>query len=136
MAQYAVLQGLVDEYYARFRGLVVERRKIAPANVADCTDGRVVSGVKAVELGLADEVGGVREAFAAAKKLAGIKSASLVKYSNKERPARSMYALSENGPKAKSDRGVTLHMDLGGIMGEVAPGETSGIFYLWMPSMQ
>src|SRR5262245_11231243 len=80
-SQYAVLQGMVDEYFARFKGLVLERRPaIKPEDVERCTDGRVFSGVQAKSLGLVDEVGGVREAFATAKQLAGLTAASLVKY--------------------------------------------------------
>ena len=90
-----MLQGLVDGYFARFKGLVIERRKgVKPENVAMCTDGRVFSGDQALELGLVDQVGGIRDAFETAKQLAGLEAATLVKYSDKEHPARTAYTLS------------------------------------------
>ncbi len=137
--QYAVLQHLVDEYFARFKGLVLERRPgIKPEDVATCTDGRVFSGEEAMKLGIVDEVGGIRESFAAAKKLANLSGATLVKYADKDHPARSIYALS-NSPAAQPSappilRHVcNLHMDLGTLTSaNPPPPKTSGVYYLWM----
>jgi protease-4 len=132
--QYAVLQGLVDQYFARFKGLVLERRpRIKPEDVPNCTDGRVFSGDQAVALGLADEVGGMREAFAAAKTLAGLRAATLVKYSDKDRPARSIYAVDDTPTPAAQQSGLNLHLNLAGPLAGSAASETSGIYYLWMP---
>jgi protease IV len=131
--QYAVLQGLVDEYFARFKTLVLERRpNIKPENIDKCTDGRVFSGAQAAALGLVDETGGMREAFAAAKKLAGLTSASLVKYADEDHPARSAYSLNP-APAAAQQSGINVHLDLAGPIGAVSGMETSGIYYLWIP---
>jgi protease-4 len=130
--QFAVLQHLVDEYFARFKGLVLERRTaIKPEDVANCTDGRVFSGEEAAKLGIVDEVGGIRESFAAAKKLANLSSATLVKYADKDHPARSIYALSNTPQPAAQSSGINLHMDLGNPLNQSAT-ETSGVYYLWM----
>jgi protease-4 len=131
--QYALIQALVDEYFARFRTLVLERRHIKPEDVSTCTDGRVFSGEDAAKLGLVDEVGGVREAFESAKKLAGLKAATLVKYADKDHPARSIYALSDGPQPQAQSSGLNVHLDLGGPLGQVSASETSGIYYLWMP---
>jgi protease-4 len=90
--QYALLQGMIDEFYARFRGLVLERREAVmlglgndPSRASslrgradEVMDGRVVSGAEAVRLGLVDKEGDVRDAFAEAQRLAGISSARLL----------------------------------------------------------
>jgi protease IV len=133
-AHYEVLQGLVDEYYARFRGLVVTRRPgIQEADLDAATDGRVFSGARAVSLGLADEVGGVREAFNAAKQLAGLDAAALVKYADPSRPARSAYTVSPtDAPRASSGPGISV--ELGSLFSLSGAGETSGVYYLWMPA--
>jgi protease-4 len=135
--QYEVLQGLVDEFFARFKALVLERRTIDPANVATVTDGRVFTGQQALKLGLVDELGGVREAFHTAKKLASLDRAAMVKYSGTGNPARTAYSLSETPAAAQSQGpGMTLRMDMGGPLADVAPSETSGLYYLWMPAIE
>ena len=58
----AAAQGLIDEVYAMFRDLVLERRGLASAE--EFADGRVFTGRRAVEAGLVDEIGGQRAALA------------------------------------------------------------------------
>ncbi len=132
-SQYAVLQGLVDEFYDQFKSLVLERRHIDPSRVAEATDGRVFSGRQALPLGLVDELGGIREAFTAAKRFANLESATLIRYASKGSVARSPYALAPVGASTPSS-GLTLKLDTAtSPLSNIAPGETSGIYYLWMP---
>ena len=56
----AAAQGLIDEIYAMFRNLVLERRGLASAE--EFADGRVFTGRRAVEIGLVDEIGGQKAA--------------------------------------------------------------------------
>jgi len=141
-SQYAVLQSMVDEFYARFRALVVERRTAAPnaldaAHLDELTDGRVVTGAQAVRAGLADREGDLRDAFERAKALAGIEHARLIKfYGEYDPPPRTPYAAA--GPHAipsgAAPSGATeINLfridgltDLGGPAGAVA-------YYLWLP---
>ena len=58
----AAAQGLIDEIYAMFRDLVLERRGLASAE--EFADGRVFTGRRAVEIGLVDEIGGQKAALA------------------------------------------------------------------------
>lgn len=145
---YAILQSLVDEFYARFRSLVVERRgpsrqavdtAAVPVSPLDMelldtlTDGRVMTGVKAVDSGLADEVGGIDTAYAAAKALAHIKSARLVKYYHQSADVpRTAYAASEHAaPSAEAEINL-LQLRLGSS--GLSPGAQSpGAYYLWLP---
>lgn len=60
----AVTRELIDSSYEWFLGLVVERRKLAPATARKLGDGRVYTGFQAVENGLVDEIGGEKEAVA------------------------------------------------------------------------
>jgi protease-4 len=135
-AHYAVLQELVDEYAARFRSLVRERRSMSDESFATATDGRVFSGEQARVLGLVDEVGGIRDAFAAAKRLAGLKGAELVKYSAKNNPAQTAYTLAQAPGAEPPSSGVSLRLDLGGPGAGLLAEETSGLYYLWMPSLE
>lgn len=134
--QYAVLQGMVDEFYASFRGLVVERRTGAPnalvtARLDELTDGRVVTGAEAVRAGLADHEGDLRAAFERAKSLAGIEKAKLVKYYGQyDMPPRTAYATTAAPtPQATGEVNV-LTLDLGGLTGgaSLTPGTA---YYIW-----
>ena len=70
----AALRQVISAVDARFQGLVAERRKLAPAKVAELAGGRVYSGDEAVSLGLADGLGTLPTAVARARELAGIKT--------------------------------------------------------------
>ncbi|MCH8151578.1 MAG: signal peptide peptidase SppA [Planctomycetes bacterium] len=77
----ALLQGLVDEFYDNFLSVVVENRpNLAQDDLAWISDGQVVTGRKAAQVGLIDRLGGLRDAFEAAKARAGVVKAKLVKY--------------------------------------------------------
>lgn len=75
----ALLQGMVDEFYHQFRTLVQSSRPRIPADRLDqITDGRVVTGRQALDAGLVDSLGSLRDAFDRAKALAGVEHAELV----------------------------------------------------------
>jgi protease-4 len=127
-AQYAVLQQMVDEMYARFRGLVVERRPgLSAGNLDMATDGRIVMGDRAKELGLVDELGGLREAFARAKAMARLERATLVKYADPATPPRSIYSTT-GGPEREIN---LVQLKLGS--GSLGADGTAPFFYLWAP---
>jgi protease-4 len=135
---YALLQGLVDEFYGRFKGLVVARRPgLKPGLAGEVMDGRVVSGSRAVEAGLADREGGVREAFEEAKKLAGIRTARLVKYHTRGPGPRSVYGGAESEAETGSAARCTTDISLirldgtGWLRPDVSSG--AGAYYLWTP---
>lgn len=129
--QYAVLQTMVDEFYARFRALVVARRPmLKPEDVATATDGRVFSGEHAQRIGLVDELGGIPEAFAAAKRLAGVERARLVQYTPEGAPRpRTAYAESPENPTASVN---LLQLNVGSGLSTMQ-FNTSGVYYIWIP---
>ncbi len=131
----AIVQAIVNEFYAKFRSLVVERRTPAGLVVSrldELTDGRVVTGATAKDAGLIDDLGGVSEAFAAAKRLAGLDGARLVKYHPVEKPARTPYstatATAGQGGEPSRNEFNLLRLDTS------PTGLTSGagVYYLWM----
>jgi len=71
-AELAVFQRLVDRTYDEFLARVSEGRGIERAEVHRIAQGRVWSGAQAVNLKLADEIGGLGDAIAHAAKLAKI----------------------------------------------------------------
>jgi len=132
-SQYALLQAQVDELYDRFRALVLARRpSLKPEDVAQATDGRVVTGHGAVALGLADHEGGVREAYAAAKTLANLGPSRLVKYADEDaRAAQTPYSAAPGAAPTQVNL-VQVQLGEAGLGGRFGM-EASGFYYLWLP---
>ena len=67
----AGMQFYIEDIYGRFVNLVAEGRSLTPEKVDEMAQGRVWTGADALELGLVDEIGGLREAVDYAASLAG-----------------------------------------------------------------
>ncbi|HUW94776.1 MAG TPA: signal peptide peptidase SppA [Anaerolineae bacterium] len=65
-------QGIIDEAYEQFLGVVVEGRDLHPDEARELADGRVYTGRQALELGLVDQLGNLPEAVELAAELGGI----------------------------------------------------------------
>jgi len=87
----AMIQGLIDETYDRFKTVVAEGRQAATdankgegrelvSNWRNFADGRVFSGKQAHELGFVDELGNLEVAYERALELGGVRSANLIQY--------------------------------------------------------
>jgi len=63
---------LLQDGYQRFKARVAEGRKRSPRAIEEVAQGRIWTGRQALELGLVDELGGLRLALQRAAKLAGI----------------------------------------------------------------
>jgi protease-4 len=133
---YAILQGMVDDFAGRFVALVRSRRPgLAAGDVAEATDGRVMTGSRAREIGLVDSTGTLRDAFARVKALAGIEAATWVKYRAEEAVPGSIYA---RGGAEPEDGGSAA----GGVAGRIGAGVAQevaamsgmtppGFYYVW-----
>ena len=85
-----MVQGLIDETFARFKTVVKEGRQRAYTNNKkgrelrknweELADGRVLTGQQAYENGFVDELGNFDTAVKRAKNLAGITAANLIHY--------------------------------------------------------
>lgn len=76
-----IVQGLVNDFYKRFVGVVeAGRPKLAADRIAALADGRVYTGAQAVENGLVDCVGYMSDALALAKKRSGARAVQVVMY--------------------------------------------------------
>lgn len=71
-SQQEVLQKYVDRGYAKFINRVAEGRHMKPERVRHIAEGRVWDGMKALQIGLVDELGGIDDAIAYAAKEAKI----------------------------------------------------------------
>jgi protease-4 len=124
----AILQAMVDEFHAGFEARVHERRPgLEPQYTREATDGRVMSGARALAIGLADREGGVLEAFERAKALAGIESAKLVKY-----------YVGSGEPQTPYSRTVqpqTAEINVIKIEGLASGLSEANAYYLWLPGL-
>ncbi|MHC4107938.1 MAG: S49 family peptidase, partial [Planctomycetota bacterium] len=123
----ALLQELVDEFYEGFVAIVTAARPgVSSEDMEWITDGRVVTGRRAAEIGLVDGVGGLRDAFERAKTRAGLTRARLVKYHRPLEYVGSAYAA---GPAAPPSTEINLfQLELSS-----ARGDMPGFYYLWVP---
>lgn len=81
--QRAIIDGQLDRIYNGFLQRVADSRGTTPEEVHKIAEGRVFTGVQALQNGLIDELGGFDTAVAAAKELAGIdmdRAVTLVDY--------------------------------------------------------
>ena len=76
----AVFQGVIDEMFTRFVGLIVEARKIPAERVRGFADGRIYTAEQAREMGLVDRLGYMDDAIEMARKAAGLTEARVVMY--------------------------------------------------------
>jgi protease-4 len=124
----AIFQSIVDDFYATFRGLVLERRPgISPDELDELADGRVMTGAQAHAHGLVDATGSLADAQAAAQELAGITRAALVKY---HRPSRYVGTPYAPAAEAGGTEVNLLQLRLDGWSTVDA-----GFYYLWAPSL-
>lgn len=134
-SHYDLLQSMVDTYSARFHDLVRERRPdLSDEDARWATDGRVVTGAEAAEIGLIDATGGVREAFALAKEMANLNSARLIAYTGPNRDASTPYGVRAPIETTAPGDGIefnfmqlNLPSDLNLLLG------SAGFYYLWRP---
>jgi len=120
-----IMQGMVNEYYKRFVGVVTSHRTIKEDMLKTATDGRVFSGTRAAEIGLVDRTGLLNDAIDEAKKLAGANDAKAIIYHRPYGYGGSIYAQGAIQPPTAS----VMELKLPGV-GNPIP---AGFYYLWMP---
>lgn len=98
----ALFQELADEVWDQFKDAVAEGRNLDVKLVEEYADGRIMTGQKAVELGFADGVATLDEAFDKTAELAGLGSDYEVFTPPKERPGFwQMFTADEEEPYTK-----------------------------------
>ena len=133
-----VMQEMVDEYFNRFVDVVSATRPVQEArpglplkeDYRGVYSGRVFSGLRAVELGLADQAGRLDDAIVLAKQLAKAPGAKVVMYKRPYGYGGSIYASGEPAPRPGAQSGGNvLQLELP----ESRLFLPSGFYYLWEP---
>ena len=122
--QRALLQSMVDGFYADFVAVVrAARPEIPSEELPRLTDGRVFTGRQALEAGLVDRVGDLRDAFARAVERGGVSRARLVRYHRPAGYVGSAYAGAPAPPRTEIN---LVNLDVAGLL-------EPGFYYLWDP---
>jgi protease-4 len=120
-----LIQGMVDEYFQHFRGLVMEHRKIPAEMLPTATDGRVFTGEQALKMHLVDQVGSLEDAIDLARQLGDAKGAKAVLYVRPYGYGGSIYASNQLPPP----EGKTTNINVP-VLNQALP---TGFYYLWEP---
>jgi protease-4 len=101
--EFGIIQNEVDIIYDEFLNRVAEGRGMTKKQVNVVARGRVWTGADALKIGLVDQLGGLRDAIAFAKKTAGLKDAKIQYYPKKKQDPFEMIfeILEEQGSQAK-----------------------------------
>jgi protease-4 len=131
----AMVQGLIDETFGRFKDIVADGRTVAQeANKGDgkalaenweeFADGRVFSGIQARALGFVDENGNFDTAVERAFEIAGLDNANLVEYRERYDLANFLSLFGESG------QAHDIKLNLGIEVPQLRPGL---MYYLYLP---
>ncbi|MDZ4362062.1 S49 family peptidase, partial [Brevundimonas sp.] len=106
----------IDRSYDQFIARVSAGRRLPEGRVREIARGRVWTGAQAKALGLVDELGGLHEAIAAARRLAKIPDDESVRFKRFPEPRSAWEALSSVfGVQSEAARALVM---LGGIMAD------------------
>jgi protease-4 len=126
-----VFQGLIDEYYETFLGVVLKGRRgtVSMEQLRALADGRVWTARQALDLKLVDGLGYFEDAFREAERLAGTRNASLVSYTYFPKSESNIYAAAPSSP--------ALGLPAAGRAAETLLASLkSGFYYLWLPDLR
>lgn len=131
----AMVQGLIDETFGRFKDVVADGRiaahdtnkgdgKPLADNWEEFADGRVFSGIQAKSLGFVDENGNFDTAVDRAFEIAGIDNANLIEYRERYDFANFLSLFGE------SSQAKDIKLNLGIEVPKLRPGL---MYYLYLP---
>jgi protease-4 len=118
----AIYEQLVNDIHKQFVGDIAKGRKLPEPQVRAVADGRVITGARAKELKLVDELGNLRDAAARAAQLANAKAGEPVLVYPKPRDRGLLAELLRDGVRAAA---VELGLELRNMLGRSASGAAS-----------
>ena len=121
----AIFQTMINGFFSRFLEVVSKGRSLPPDQLKAISDGRVLTGPQALQLGLVDQVGYLDDGIAAAKKLAGLSEARVVMYARPDAYRNNIYSLTGGSGSLESLARLNV-MNL-------VRGASPQFLYLWMP---
>jgi len=105
------IQAMVDQIYDDFLSVVSRGRHMSKESVHEIAQGRVYSGVKALEIGLVDGIGGIDRAIKSASQKANLKEYKLMVFPEPKNPLESI--LGDEFADALTEQQIKLAESLG-----------------------
>ena len=105
------IQAMVDQIYDDFLSVVSRGRHMSKESVHEIAQGRVYSGVKALEIGLVDGIGGIDRAIKSASQKANLKEYKLMVFPEPKNPLESI--LGDEFADALTEQQLKLAESLG-----------------------
>jgi protease-4 len=125
----ALFQAIVDEFYDSFVATVAAGRpRLDEDQIRRLADGRVYTGAQALEVGLVDRLGTIRDAARRAKELAHLEKARVIMYRRPLDYRPNIYAQTPTTPGGDVN---LINIDASSL--EVFP--TPQFLYLWQPGL-
>jgi len=120
-----IFQGINDEYYQGFLGVISKNRKgkISPEELKEIADGRVYTAQQALRLNLIDEIGYFEDATRKVLSLLNIRSAKLVTYTYYPKSKTNIYASQLGSFSPLDNKVLESYLSL----------LKTGFYYLWLP---
>ena len=126
--QKKIINNIIDDYAARFQGLVKKHRSISAEKLKTIFTAQIFSAEGAKKAGLVDSLGYLPDAINEACKLAGIAEDSrVITYKRKSYPDDTLY----NSATSQAITPALINLDVGNIMPPKA-----GFHYLWLPATE
>jgi protease-4 len=127
-AERQIFQHIIDDLNNRFVTLVAEQRHLDPGTARTLADGRIYTAQQALEFKLIDRIGYLPDAFAEAKKLAGLPDDTrVVVYRRTRFRNDNLY----NTFTGSGSGNLPKMFDLG--WSRVLNVPSTGFYYLWAP---
>ena len=124
-AEEEMFQGLADRLGERFLRLVKRHRYLDASELANVKTARIYLADEALEVGLVDEIGYLKDAVSKTREMAGLSEDSrLVVYRRTEYPNDNLY-----NTQTRYQAGRQALVDLG--LPESAKFDRAGFYYLW-----
>jgi protease-4 len=123
-----IFEGIITEMYEDFLKVVHQRRKdtLSMDELRRLADGRIYTGLQALELKLVDSVGYFDDALKAALRLAGLKDARVIAYTHYPKRQNNPYAVAAGASALLEKKGLE----------DALPRVEAGFYYLWIPEVK
>ena len=122
--ELAVFQGIIDDMYGRFVGLIVQSRRLPEDRVRALADGRVYTADQALKLGLVDRIAYLEDVVTMAREAAKVDQAKVIMYHRPKEYRANIYSSAPATATAES----TL-AQFAAALGGAGPR----FLYLWWP---
>ncbi len=127
----ALLESMLNNIHAQFIATVRERRKISDMELANSTDGRIMTGEQALNAKLVDSLGGIDAAVKEAKKVASLPDDAPVVYPQPKRGLLRKLVFGDDDLEEQTSLGVHFGK-LEGILDSVWQSTLPSGYRVWM----